>query len=356
METMPKNAWGRANGGFLNLTKVLELALSNGVCQITKKQVGPKTGDARNFTNIQQVQDAYKQQMEYSIYHNAIENNLIDIVHEEMCPVPLVSLFLDDCLEKGRDVTGGGAHYNWTAVLGIGVANVGDALMGIQKAVFNDGLVTMAELVDVLESDFEGQEQLHQYLLNRVPKYGNDIPEVDAYVRFATDVFFDELAKHETYRGGPFIGSFISISAYLPFGQKTGATPDGRKSGSMLADSISPTNGMDLKGPTASMKSATAIDHVRCGNGLIFNMRFSPGPLKTREGMDKFASLIRSYVSMGGAQVQFNVVSGDTLRKAKANPDKYRSLVVRVAGYSAFFHELTEDIQDSIIARTEYVL
>lgn len=354
METMPKNTWGRANGGFLNLTKVLELALHNGVCQISGKQVGPETGNARNFTSMEEVKEAYIKQMEYSVTQNVIENNLIDIVHEELCPVPLVSIFLDDCLKNGKDVTSGGAKYNWTAVLGIGVANVGDALKGIEQAVFEDKIVTMPELIEALENNFEGKEPLRQYLLNKVPKYGNDNPGVDKYVRFATDVFMDELEKHEAYHGGHFVGSFISISAYVPFGEKTGATPDGRKKGDMLADSISPENGCDICGPTATLKSATAIDHIRCTNGMIFNLKFSPGPLQTESGVRKFAALIRSYISMGGAQIQFNVVSGETLRAAKKDPEKYRGLVVRVAGYSAFFHELAEDIQDSIIDRTEH--
>lgn len=354
METMPKNAWGRANGGFFNLTKVLELALNNGVCRITGEQIGVKTGDPKTFTSIEDVKQAYQKQMEYSIRHNVILNNLIDMVHEELCPVPLVSMFVDDCVKKGIDVTSGGAKYNWTAVLGIGVANSGDALTAIQKAVFEEKWISMERLINALDNDFADQEVLRQYLLNKVPKYGNDIREADEMVGFTTDVFFDALSQHQTYRGGPFVGSFISISAYVPFGKATGATPDGRKSGTMLADSISPSNGADQNGPTAAMKSATAINHVRCANGLIFNLRFSPGSLSTKEGMHKFASLIRGYVKLGGAQVQFNVVSGETLKKAKKNPQKYRGLVVRVAGYSAFFHELAEDIQDSIITRTEH--
>lgn len=354
METMPKNTWGRANGGFLNLTKVLDLALHNGKCCVTGKQVGPETGDAHYFTTMEEVEEAYKKQMEYSVKHNVILNNLIDIVHKELCPIPLVSLFLEDCLKNGRDATSGGAKYNWTAVLGIGVANTGDALYGIRKAVFEDAIVTMPQLICALENNFEGEEPLRQYLLNKVPKYGNDNEQVDGYVRFATDVFLDELEKHQAYHGGNFVGSFISISAYVPFGKKTSATPDGRKSGDILADSISPENGCDICGPTAAIKSARVIDHIRCTNGLIFNLKFSPGTLETENGMKKFASLIRSYVSMGGAQIQFNVVSAETLKEAKKNPEKYRGLVVRVAGYSAFFHELADEIQDSIIARTEH--
>ncbi len=356
METMPKNTWGRANCGFFNLTKVLELALNDGVCQITGKQIGPKTGDARLFATMEEIKQAYEKQLAYAVKQQVIENNLIDIVHKDLCPVPLVSIFLDDCIESGKDATSGGAKYNWSAIMGIGVANVGDSLMGIQQAVFDEKLVSMSELVDALNNNFVGKEPLRQYLLNRVPKYGNDIPEVDEYVRYATSAFFDEVEKHKAYHGGNYVGSLISISAYVPFGEKTGATADGRLSGSILADSISPSNGCDLSGPTAAIKSARVIEQERCTNGLIFNIKLNPGQVQTQEGIEKFAALLRSQVELGGAQIQFNVVSGETLRKAKAHPEDYRGLVVRVAGYSAFFSELAEEIQDSIIARTEHML
>ncbi|WP_337612900.1 formate C-acetyltransferase/glycerol dehydratase family glycyl radical enzyme [Agathobaculum sp.] len=356
METMPKNTWGRANGGFFNLAKALELALSDGVCQITGKQVGLKTGDARQFTSMDDVKRAYETQVAYGVRQAVIENNLIDLIHETLCPLPLVSMFLDPCVQTGTDVTSGGAKYNWTALLGIGVANVGDALTGIEQMVFQENRVTMAELVDALHSNYKGNEPLRQYLIHRVPKYGNDCEEADAWVRYATDVFFDALQGHKTYHGGNFVGSLISISAYVPFGEKTGATPDGRLSGSILSDSISPAVGCDQNGPTAAMRSAVKIDQTRCTNGLIFNLRLNPGQVQSEAGEQRFAALLRSYVALGGAQVQFNLISSDTLRKAKADPEQYRGLVVRVAGYSAFFNELAEEIQDSIIARTAHML
>lgn len=302
------------------------------------------------------VKRAYETQVAYGVRQAVIENNLIDLIHETLCPLPLVSMFLDPCVQTGTDVTSGGAKYNWTALLGIGVANVGDALTGIEQMVFQENRVTMAELVDALHSNYKGNEPLRQYLIHRVPKYGNDCEEADAWVRYATDVFFDALQGHKTYHGGNFVGSLISISAYVPFGEKTGATPDGRLSGSILSDSISPAVGCDQNGPTAAMRSAVKIDQTRCTNGLIFNLRLNPGQVQSEAGEQRFAALLRSYVALGGAQVQFNLISSDTLRKAKADPEQYRGLVVRVAGYSAFFNELAEEIQDSIIARTAHML
>lgn len=353
LETMPRNTWGRANGGYFSLVKVLELALSNGVCRITGKQVGPKTGDARKFTSFEDVMKAFEAQMKYSVSHMVTANNMIDMVHEDMAPVPYVSMLVDDCIAEGKDVTSGGAHYNWTGPLGIGIANAADSFAAIKKAVFDEKRVSMSEMIDALETNFEGREDLRLYLQNKVPKYGNDIPEVDVFAKYATDTFFDELTHYTTYRGGPFNPALMPVSSYVAFGLSTGATPDGRKSTEPLADGVSPQNGMDKNGPTAVFKSVSCLDHVRCGNGVIFNQKMSPGPLFTEEGLEKFSSLIRSYIDLGGSQVQFNVVSADTLRDAQKNPDKHAGLVVRVAGYSAFFNEISKEVQDSIIERTE---
>ena len=356
VEVTPKHTWGRCNGGYFNITKIVELALNNGVCRITGKQVGPKTGDPKEFKSFNDFIEAYKIQMDYSVKMLVALDNIVDMVHEDLMPVPLNSILIEDCIENGRDVTSGGARYNWTGPLGVGIANAGDSFMAIKKAVFDDKTITMAELVDALNNNYEGKEDLRQYLINKVPKYGNDEPEVDNLVKLATDIFFDALLGHKTYRGGPFVAALLPVASYVAFGLSTGATPDGRKAAQPLADGISPANGMDSKGPTAVFKSVSCIDHVRCPNGVIFNQKFSPGPLSTPEGLKKFASLVRSYINLGGGHIQFNIVSAKTLRDAQKNPQKYRGLVVRVAGYSAFFHELAREVQDSIISRTEQEL
>ncbi len=356
IENTPLNTWGRCNGGYFNLTKVVELTLSNGWCNISKKQVAPKTGDARKFMSFEELKDAFAKQMEYCVKNNVLWNNMLDMIHNEKLPVPLTSMLVGDCVEKGMDVTSGGARYNWTAPLAIGIANAGNSLMGIKKAVFDDHICSMEEMVDALENDFEGKEFLRQYLINKVPHYGNDLPEVDAMTKYATDVYFDKLQGHKTYHGGEFVGSLVPVSSFVAFGEKTGATPDGRHSGDPLADGISPSNGTDLNGPTAVLKSVCTLDQFRCPNGVIFNLKLDPGPIQTEEGLAKFVDLIRTYIDLKGGHIQFNVVSADTLKEAQKNPAQYKGLVVRVAGYSAFFNELSAEVQNGIIGRTEHCL
>ncbi|MEI6100501.1 MAG: formate C-acetyltransferase/glycerol dehydratase family glycyl radical enzyme [Eubacteriales bacterium] len=356
IENTPLDTWGRCNGGYFNLVKILELALGNGKCSITGKQVSPQTGDARNFSTFEEVLDAYEKQMDYAVRNSLAWNNTIDMVHSDKMPVPLTSILVGDCVEKGKDVTLGGAKYNWTAPLGIAIANVGNSLMGIKKAVFDDKICTMAQLVDTLENDFKDAEYLRLYLLNKVPHYGNDMPEVDRLAKYATDCFFDKLTGHKTFHGGVFVGSLVPVSSYVAFGEKTGATPDGRKSGEPLADGISPSNGTDLKGPTAVLKSVCTLDQFRCPNGVIFNLKLDPSPIQSEEGLAKFVDLIRTYIDLKGGHIQFNVVSAKTLKEAQNNPAKYKGLVVRVAGYSAFFNELSAEVQDSIIERSEHCL
>jgi pyruvate formate-lyase/glycerol dehydratase family glycyl radical enzyme len=353
VETAPPNVWGRLNGGYLNLAKVVELALNNGRCRVSGEQVGPETGDPRSFESFDEVLDAFKAQMEYSMAHQVTWDNLIDRAHAEFMPTPFTSVMVGDCVEKGRDVTAGGARYNYTAPYGVGIANAGNALYAVKRMVFDDEALTMDELLTALDTDFKGREDLRQLLIHKVPKYGNDIPEVDLMAKEVADIFLDAMQGYETYRGGPFVGSFIPVASYVALGMATGATPDGRRAGEPLADGISPSNGTDLQGPTAVFKSVCALDHRRIPNGVIFNQKLHPQTVATEEGMAKFAELIRSYIMLGGCHVQFNVVTADTLRDAQRNPEKHQGLVVRVAGYSAFFNEIHRDVQDSIITRTE---
>jgi len=261
-----------------------------------------------------------------------------------------------DCIEKGRDVTEGGARYNYTAPYGVGIANAGNALCAVKKIVFEDKAVSMDELIHALDTDFSDSEDLRQLLIHRVPKYGNDIPEVDLLAKRVADIFLDAMQGYETYRGGPFVGSFIPVASYVALGMATGATPDGRKAGQPLADGISPSNGTDLQGPTAVFKSVCTLDHRRIPNGVIFNQKINPVTIASSEGLQKFSELIRSYIQLGGCHVQFNMVTADTLREAQEKPQEYQGLVVRVAGYSAFFNEIHRDVQDSIITRTEQEL
>ncbi len=353
VEINPPDTWGRVNGGYFNVAKVAELALTDGFDNISKKQVGPHTGKPEDLKTFEDVLHAYEEQMDYAVKLIVAENQIIDQVHAELDPVMLVSCMVGGCIESGKDVTRGGAVYNWTAPLGLGIANACDILYSVKKTVFDDKMLTMEEMVDAMNTNFEGKETLRQYLLNKVPKYGNDIPEVDCFARYASDVWFDAMEGYEGFHGGPFVGSFVPVAANVAFGYFTGATPDGRLSGTILADGISPSNGVDHNGPTAAMKSISKLNHLRIPNGVIYNQKFNPTAVATPEGTRKFSQMIRTYINLGGGHVQFNMVTADQLKEAQDKPEDYKSLVVRVAGYSAFFNELSKPVQDSIITRTE---
>lgn len=354
VEGTPLNAWGRGNGGFTNLPKMLELALNDGVCRTTGNQVGLKTGDPRQFKTFEDVLDAYEKQVQYTASLQITWNNLLDICHEEKMPYPLVSIMLDDCVERGKDVTSGGAKYNWCGPCLTGPATLGNALYAVKKAVFEEQKYTMAELIDALDNDFNGQEVMRQYLINHIEKYGNDEDDVDRMTHYATSVWMEAISHYETYRGGPFTSSYAPVSGYVPLGHNTGATPDGRHARQPLSDGVSPSAGTDINGPTAAFNSVVKLDHMQYPNGLLYNFKLNTSTVRSQEGMKKFVSLVKSYIDMKGMQIQINVVDKETLIAAQNDPDAYRDLVVRVAGYSAFFTELSKEVQDSIISRTEH--
>ncbi|BCV23244.1 glycyl radical protein [Gelria sp. Kuro-4] len=348
--------WGRNNGGYFNLAKVLELALNNGVDRITGKQVGLKTGDPREFKSIDDVFAAYKKQLDHFVDLLAIEDNVLDMVHGQIMPHIFIDSVEPGCIESGKDVSLGGAKYNWCGPLGVGVANVGDSLAAIKKVVFDDKKVSMDELIACLDSDFKGERGTEvRELLLHAPKYGNDDDYVDYWVREATNAFFAAVERQKTSRGGNFVPGLFSLSVSLPFGWHTGALPDGRPANRPLADGISPSHGMDVKGPTAVMKSVAKLDHVHLTQGAILNVKFTPSALEGENNLRKFVQLCRTYLNkLCGLHVQFNVVSAETLRRAQAHPERYQDLVIRVTGYSAKFIELSREMQDDIIDRTEH--
>lgn len=348
--------WGRGNGGYFNIPKVLELALNDGVDRMTGQQIGKKTGDPRQFTSFDDVMRAFREQMEYCTYLLAIENNVIDKVHAELMPHVFISTVSRGCIEQGKDVTRGGARYNWTGPIGVGIANAGDSLAAIKKVVFEEGKASMAELIEALDHDWENHESLRQ-LMRHAPKYGNDDDYADLLVKEVVNIFLDSLKRYPTPRGGDQgAAALFSLSVSLPFGWATGATPDGRKAGTPLADGVSPVHGVDVKGPTAVLKSVSKIEHIRT-NGTILNIKFHPCALQGERQLQKFCDLIKTYlVDLKGSHVQVNVVSADTLRDAQRHPEQYRDLVIRVTGYSAFFTELSREVQDDIIERTEHML
>ena len=340
-----------ASCGYLSMPKCLELALNDGINSLTGTQLGTKTGDPRNFTSFDQFMDAFRKQLAYAIKAKAIYDGIVRQIYAEFCPVPFTSLLISDCLKKGRDYHDGGARYNLPLICGVGTGTTADSLAAVKKLVYDDKDVSLEELASALRANFTGYERLRQALLNRVPKWGNGDSYVDTIAHDVVDMFCDELEKHHNAEGVPYAANMIPTSTHIWFGSLTGATADGRLAETPLSEGISPVQGMDRNGPTAVVRSMSRLDHVRCC-GTLLNMKFHPSALSGKGGLRKFAHLIRTYFSLGGHHMQFNVISEETLRAAQEHPEEYGNLLVRVAGYSAYFVRLNRDLQDEIISRT----
>lgn len=349
-----QNSWG--NSGLICLPKCLELALNNGKCMLTGKQMGPHTGKSNEFKTFGEVLAAFKKQIKYFTKYLTLYDNLIDNVHMQVAPLPLYSILTRDCLKTGIEFNRGGAKYNTTSPLGVGPITTGDSLAAIKKLVFKEKLLTIKELNEVLINNFEGKENIRQMLLNRAPKFGNDEDMADDLCNEVLNIYCDELAKYKNARSGPFIAGLYYLSANIPFGLKTAATPDGRKARAALNDGgISPSQGRDKKGITAVAKSVGKLDLVRVHHGAILNQRLHPSLLEREDKLKLFMQYIRTFIDLGGWHVQFNLLTTDILRNAQHNPENYRDLVIRVAGYSAFFTDLESELQEDIIKRTEKV-
>jgi len=345
---------GWHDAAFFNMAKVLELALNDGKDPMQDyKQLGPKTGKASSFESFDEVMDAYKNQMEYFVELLIHSDNCVDSAHAERAPLPFLSSMVDDCIDEGKSVQNGGAHYNFTGPQGVGVANVGDSLAAVRKLVFEEKEISIEELENVLANNFDGHEALRQKLLNNAPKFGNDIDEVDELAREGALIYCKEVEKYENPRGGSFQPGLYPVSANVPLGAATGATPEGRLAGTPLADGVSPVGGRDQNGPTAAVNSVAKLDHHIASNGTLLNQKFHPSALEGENGSRNLNALIGSFFDQKGFHIQNNVVSGDVLREAQKNPDNYKNLVVRVAGYSAHFVSLDKSLQDDIISRTE---
>lgn len=347
------NSLSISNACYFNLAKCLEFALTNGRCLLTGKKMGLETGDASSFMSIEDLKKAYEAQVSYFVKKMADSLNIIEESIAAYTPHIYCSLLLDDCMERGLDSAAGGSRYNYCGVQGVGTPDVGDALMAIDKLVFREKRLTMAELVHLLETDFEGAQAEQSMLLYDAPKYGNDIDEVDNYVRYAGEHYCLEVAKQKEWRGGKFRPGLYCVSANTPIGRQVGAMANGRKAGMPLADGgISPRQGADENGPTAVFLSAAKLNLDLVTNGVDLNMKILPSLAKTPEDFRKLAQMLRGYFASGGMHVQFNIISDEILKDAQAHPEAHRNLVVRVAGYSAFFVDLDVDIQNEIISRT----
>ena len=390
---------GWHDAAFFNMCRPLELVFANGMDQ--GEMVGIPTGDVTKMDTFEEFYDAYKKQMEYCISLLVNADNAIDVAHAKRCPLPFLSSMIDDCISRGKSVQEGGAVYNFTGPQGFGIANMADSLYAIRQLVYQEKKFTMEELKEalawnygkgldeqsvkeittgilremtesrakvdsdtaaaVLKSVMNAQmspekmaryEEIHN-MIAEVPKFGNDIPEVDYFARDVAYTYTRPLQNFKNPRGGQYQAGLYPVSANVPLGGQTGATPDGRYAHTPVADGVSPSAGKDVNGPTAAASSVAKLDHFIVSNGTLFNQKFHPSALSGREGLEKFVALIRSYFDQKGMHMQFNVVSRETLLDAQAHPENYKHLVVRVAGYSALFTTLSRSLQDDIIRRTE---
>ncbi len=339
--------------GYFNLPKVLEITLNNGVDPRSGRKIGIETGDPRTFISYEELFRAFRRQLHYFVDVKVRGNNVIERLYAEYMPAPYLSLLVDDCIEKGRDYNDGGPRYNSTYIMGVAPATCTDSLAAIRHHVFEQKTCSFGDLLAALADDFQGHEPLRLRLWNRTPKFGNDDEYADAILADVFDAFFQEVEGRRNTKGGSYRVNYLSTTCHVYFGSMTGATPDGRRAGEPLSDGISPVQGADRNGPTAVIKSAARMDHARTG-GTLLNQKFTPSLVASDAGLDKVAHLVRSYFSLGGHHIQFNVVTAAALRAAQAEPDKHRDLIVRVAGYSDYFCDLGQALQDEIIARTEH--
>jgi formate C-acetyltransferase len=338
--------------GYFNLPKVLEITLNNGVDPRSGKKVGAETGDPCTFQSYEELFSAFCRQLHHFVEVKIRGNNVIERLYANYMPAPFLSLVIEDCIAKGKDYNDGGARYNTSYIMGVAPGTCTDSLSAIKHHVFDRKTTKMRDLLDALRTDFAGSEELRLLLWNKTPKYGNDEECADEILRSVFDAFFEEINGRPNTNCGTYRVNYLSTTCHVYFGSMTGATPDGRKAWEPLSDGISPAHGADKFGPTAVIRSAAKIDHVRTG-GTLLNQKFTPQVLDGQQGIDNLAHLVRSYFKLDGHHIQFNVVTASQLREAQQHPEKYRDLIVRVAGYSDYFCDLTKALQDEIIARTE---
>jgi formate C-acetyltransferase len=318
-------------------------------------QLGRRTQDPREFHSFDELFAAWDKQVHHFAEVKIRGNQLIERMYAAYAPAPFLSILIDDCIKNGKDYNDGGARYNATYIQGVGIGSLTDSFAAMKKHVFGEKTFTMDALLEALQADFADHERLRQILLNRSPKYGNDDDEADDCMRACFDSFYRAVDGRPNTKGDVYHINMLPTTCHIYFGSVTGATPDGRKAWAPLSEGISPVQGADRNGPTAVLKSAAKMDHAKTG-GTLLNQKFSRQVLKGDDGITKLSHLIRSYFRLDAHHVQFNVIDTETLREARRNPEQYRNLIVRVAGYSDYFVDLSSDLQDEIISRTEHQL
>lgn len=349
------NNLGWSDAAMFNLNKALELTLNHGKCLLTGEQIGLDLGSVETYSNFEELENAFKKQIDYFIDEMIKAEIVVEKAHQDCLPSAFLSTVIDSCLEKGLDVTKGGAKYNLSGIQMIQVANLADSLAAIKKLVYDDKLISKHELLESLQADFKGHEITQTMLLNKVPKYGNDVKWVDELGSKWAGYFRERMKDYTNYRGGPYHTGMYTVSAHVPMGENVGASPDGRNALTPLADGgMSPVYGRDLAGPTAVLKSVSRMKNSYTTNGGLLNMKFLPEFFKTETGRNKFENFLRAFVDLEIPHIQFNVVRREDLLDAKIHPERHKSLTIRVAGYTAYFVELAGKLQDEIIERTAY--
>lgn len=339
--------------GYFNLAKVLEVTLYNGVDPNTGKQIGPLTGEPHEFKSFNELMNAYEKQLRHFIDIKIKGNNIIERLYAKHMPAPFMSLLIGDCIKNGRDYNAGGARYNSTYIQGVGTGSITDELAAIKHHIFDKKTIPFSTLLKAMQSNFRDYEELRNILLNKSPKFGNDDDYADDITRQVFEMYFDAIDSRPNTKGGQYRINLLPTTSHVYFGSVIGAMPDGRLAKEPLSEGISPFQGMDRKGPTAVLKSAAKIDHLRTG-GTLLNQKFTPQFFEEEKGIESLVHLIRAYFKMDGHHIQFNVVTAETLKKAQKLPEKHRDLIVRVAGYSDYFVDLTPELQNEIIRRTEH--
>jgi len=337
--------------GYFNIPKVLEITLNNGFDPRTKKNIGIKTGGPAKFKSFDELLTAFEKQLNHFIDIKIRGNRIIEQLWATILPSPFMSLLIDDCISKGIDYNAGGARYNSSYIQGVGIGSITDSLSAIKYIVYDKNELSMQDYLNAINNNFNGYDELHEKLINDVPKYGNDDDDADDIVRKVFEIYFTAIDGKPNTKGGEYRVNLLPTTCHVYFGSVIGALPDGRKAGVPLSEGISPVQGADRYGPTAVMKSAAKIDQLRTG-GTLLNQKFTPQVLKSDASLIKLGHLVRSYFKMDGHHIQFNVLTAGTLRKAQKNPEKYRDLIVRVAGYSDYFVDLGTDLQNEIILRS----
>ena len=338
--------------GYMNLPKIVELTLTNGYDVVSKQQLGLQTGDPRDFKSYEELFDAYRKQVEYFIDIKIKGNNIIENIYAQYLPVPFLSLVTNDCITNGKDYNAGGARYNTNYIQGVGIGTITDSLSAIKYNVYDNKKFTMDEMLKAVENNFEGYEEIHNLVCNKTPKYGNDDDYADEIMRSVFDLYHDTVTGRPNMKGGKYRINMLPTTCHVYFGEVMIASPNGRLAHKPVSEGISPEKGADTKGPTAVIKSCSKMDHLSTG-GTLLNQKFAPAVVAGETGLDQMANLVRTYFNMDGHHIQFNVIDRETLIDAQKNPQDYKDLIVRVAGYSDHFHNLSRELQDEIIGRTD---